>query len=267
MSSCKIFKDNPDFTRISLVNEFTDKIAGKNKGDENRHQIDSDGCSLVSAVTDNETTVEAKSPTGNKQPPVDIKAIREEFYQLGKQEAEQTILNELHQAVDAFTCACTEINNLHKNLLEQSRGDTINLVMALCKKIVVRELRTDREAIARTLQKAIEISIDSSEYDIWLNPDDFSTVEKMTETFSKQIRDLKQIRLKTDPSISRGGCRLESTICRVDATIETQMESIREFLGEQLWSQESEDRDQKTKDINKKTENGESETQNVEPKT
>jgi flagellar assembly protein FliH len=197
----------------------------------------------ASAVAaDNKTIGEKKTSlqaVSEQQTTVDIEAIKDEFYALGKKEAEQEASRGLQQAASTFTCACTEINALHKNLLEQSRGDTINLVMALTKKILARELQTDREAIVRTLQEAIEISLDSSEYDIWLNPKDLDTALKMTEGLSEKTNGLKQIRLKTDPDISRGGCRLESTICRVDATIEAQMESSREFLEEHYRETES----------------------------
>lgn len=233
MSSYKVFKDSSRFTRTSLVSE----VAG----------IEKSSCPQATAVVEsNKETVEGVSPStvSRQQAELNIEAIKSESYALGKQEAEQAIASDLHQAVDAFTCACTEINSLHKNLLEQSRGDTINLVMALSRKIVGRELQTDREAIVRTLQEAIEISLNSSEYEIWLNPDDFETVEKMTKSIREKFSSLKQIRLKTDPAVSRGGCRLESSICTVDATIEAQMEIVGAFLKEHL----QDNRNQKTED-------------------
>lgn len=253
MNSYKIFKDGSGFTRISLVSELADDIIVGKKHDDNGQISDRDE-SFESRET-------SSAPDEHEQQKIEnIEIIKAEAHARGKQEAEQTILHELRQAIDAFTCASKEINSLHKNLLEQSSGDTINLVMALSQKIVNRELRTDREAIVRTLQQAIEISLDNSEYDIWLNPDDLDTVEKMRESSGERTSGLEQIRLKTDPEITRGGCRLESTICTVDATIESQMESIRDFLEEQI--QDSGNRGQEAGDRGQEIENKEHETPN-----
>ncbi len=257
MSSYKIFKDNAEFTRTSLVNEsveqtITEKIKNNNNPLTSRGKS---ALSVDSSGTANDTTVVAQETFATEHEshkPVDIEAAKIQAHALGRQEAEQEIRRELQLTVDAFTCACTEINDLHTNLLEQSRGDTINLIMALSKKIINRELNTDREAIVRTLQQAIEISLDSSEYEISLNPDDLAIVENMQEDFNQRTGRLKQIYLKTDSSISRGGCRLESNICTVDATIEAQMESAREFLEEHgTVLQETGDRGQGTEQITK----------------
>jgi flagellar assembly protein FliH len=44
---------------------------------------------------------------------------------------------------------------------------------------------------------------------------------------------LERLVFKTDASLTRGGCLLESLTCSVDATIETQVESMKDFLREQ----------------------------------
>ena len=57
--------------------------------------------------------------------------------------------------------------------------------------------------------------------------------EQQAPEIISAIRGLERLVFKTDSSISRGGCLLESAVCSADATIETQIESLREFLEEQ----------------------------------
>ena len=109
----------------------------------------------------------------------------------------------------------------------------INLIIAVTRKIIGQELATPRNLIATTLQTALENAIDSEEYYVTLHPDDLAFAEQQAPEIISSIRGLERLVFKTNSSISRGGCLLESAVCSADATIETQIESLREFLEEQ----------------------------------
>ena len=66
-----------------------------------------------------------------------------------------------------------------------------------------------------------------------LHPDDLAFAEAQAPELIASIRGMERMIFKTDPGISRGGCLLESLTCSVDATIETQMEVLKELLQEQ----------------------------------
>jgi len=237
MSSSKIFKDDPSFTPVSLVSAKIEPDSSEKKNQKTmpkpteQHQASESAGSPPPAA--------ATTPPSPQPPLPDIDAIRAEAYEQGKQDAlqgnketEQTQQSELRQTIEAFTRACADVDNLHEELLERSRGDMINLVIALSRKIIGREVATGRDVIANTLKKAIELAMKNNEYDIWLNPDDLASVEKMVPDLIASVQQLNHIILKTDPEILRGGCRLDSDICTVDATIEAQLETAREFLEE-----------------------------------
>lgn len=240
MSSSKIYKDDPSFTPISLVSEeihTPSPIPTELKQTPQKSDIkplSTDTALHTSPVDD------GPSPSSASQPPgPDIDAIRAEAYEQGKREAkqgnlesEQALRKGLQQTLEAFTHACAEIDSLHQDLLEQSRGDMINLVIALSKKIIGRELTTGRDVIVNTLRNAIALAMKHNEYDIWLNPEDLSIVEELVPELISSVQQLKHITLKTDPEITRGGCRLDSDICTVDATIEAQLETARDYLEE-----------------------------------
>ena len=66
-----------------------------------------------------------------------------------------------------------------------------------------------------------------------VHPDDLAVAEAKAPELIAAVRGLERIVFKTDPTLTRGGCLLESATCSVDATVETQLDSLREFLGEQ----------------------------------
>ncbi len=238
MSSSKFFRDDSSFTPVSLVSEKIQLDAAEK---ENQPPTQKTAQQPQDADTGKQSPPTAvTTPPPSPQPPLpDIDAIRAEAYEQGKQDAlqgnketEQTQQSELRQTIEAFTHACADVDNLHEEILEQSRGDMINLVIALSRKIIGREVATGRDVIANTLRKALELAMKNNAYDIWLNPDDLTTVEKMVPDLISSVQQLNHISLKTDQEILRGGCRLDSDTCTVDATIEAQLETMREFLEE-----------------------------------
>ena len=237
MSSSKVFREDPSFTPVSLVSA---RIQPDTAESDKQPPTPDPTEQPQAADPDRQSPPAAATTQPSPQPPLpDIDAIRAEAYEQGKQDAlqgnrenEQTQQSDLRQTVEAFTRACADVDNLHEELLEQSRGDMINLVIALSRKIIGREVATGRDVIANTLKKAIELAMKNNEYDIWLNPDDLATVEKMVPDLIASVQQLNHIILKTDQEILRGGCRLDSDICTVDATIEAQLETAREFLEE-----------------------------------
>ena len=237
MSSSKIFKDDPSFTPVSLVSEKIQPDSAVTQDQQPVSRVDE---------TEQPEQEDIQSPPTQEtlppapQPPLpDLDAIRAEAYAQGKLDArqgarenEQVQQSDLRQTIEAFSRACTEVDNLHGELLEQSRGEMINLVIALSKKIIGHEISIGRDVIAGTLKNAIELAMKYDEYDIWIHPDDLAVVEEMVPELISSVQQLKHITLKTDQNILQGGCRLDSDICTVDATIEAQLETAREFLEE-----------------------------------
>jgi flagellar assembly protein FliH len=172
----------------------------------------------------------AQPPMPEPAPQVDLSAIKKEAYNQGMKDQAAQLQAKFQQATKAFADACQKIDSQRKQQLLQSRGEIINLIITLSKKILGQELSLPRNSIATTLQTALEQAIESEEYYVTLNPDDLAFAEEKVPDLIASIRGLERIVFKTDKSMTRGGCLLESAFCSVDATIETQMETMREYL-------------------------------------
>jgi len=59
-------------------------------------------------------------------------------------------------------------------------------------------------------------------------------VTQQKPLFLASISGLKNLSIETDSEISPGGCRVDSDLGDVDATIETQLETIRQSLSEAI---------------------------------
>lgn len=216
MSSSKIFKKDEQFTPVPLV----------------QHQIAAKESEVKSSATlpPDPRPPKAKPPEPRPAPQIDLQAVKKEAYNQGMKDKAAELQAEFQHAVKAFADACQKIDNQRKQQLLQRRGEIINLVITLSKKILGQELSLPRNSIATILQAALEQAIESEEYYVTLHPDDLAFAEEKVPDLIASIRGLERIVFKIDKNMTRGGCLLESTFCSVDATIETQMESMKEFL-------------------------------------
>jgi len=142
--------------------------------------------------------------------------------QAGRDEAEQRI----GSAVTAFSQALEDISRLREAILKNSTDDMLRLVMAIVEQVIPTEITTNPDIIHQTLKKALQAAVRSDEYHIRIHPDDFSVVMEKKPLLLASISGLKNITVESDPSISRGGCLVESQLGQVDATIETQLTEI-----------------------------------------
>ncbi len=242
MSSSKVFREDPSFTPISLVRE---EIAFGSDEQIIRDANQDEPASLPEDTTPHEPVAQPEQTTPQQEassvPNINVETIRKEAHAQGRQEAlaeieqeRQHLLTNLQKGATALQDACLEVDRLRSQLFEQGREDIINLVISLARKIISREIKTDRRAIARSVQAAFDLAMKHDEYDIWLHPDDLAVVEEMIPELISSVQQLKHITLKTDPEITPGGCRLDSDICTVDASIEAQLDTAAEFLAENL---------------------------------
>ncbi len=123
-----------------------------------------------------------------------------------------------------------EINHLKKEILKQYEKETFNLILAIAKKIIHNQIRLDEEAIKETVLKALYLASEKSKITLRVNPEDFDYVERLRPEFFTRFKELKSIIVTSDPSITRGGCFLETPYGDVDARVETQLEKIYQSL-------------------------------------
>jgi flagellar assembly protein FliH len=123
-----------------------------------------------------------------------------------------------------------EINHLKNEILKQYEKETFNLIFAIAKKIIHHQIRLDEEAIKETVLEALYLASEKSKITLRVNPEDFDYVERLRPEFFTKFKELKSMIVTSDPSITRGGCFLETPYGDVDARVETQLEKIYQSL-------------------------------------
>jgi len=133
----------------------------------------------------------------------------------------EAMLRRLAQTLD-------ELKALRGTLVRQTEEQMVQLALAIAKKILRREAAVDQDLIVAMARVALERVGESGIATIRLNPEDYaSTVQRHTDHWAGA-----RVKVVADPSVSRGGCLVESEFGFVDASVDAQFEQVAQAMAE-----------------------------------
>jgi len=158
----------------------------------------------------------------------------EEAFARGRQEGLALAEARLESTTQALTEALEDVSRLRESLALSGTSDMLRLVMAIAEQVVRRQIAVDPGVILAVIKDALQASVRAESFRISINPADLDAVTRQKPLFLASISGLKNLSIETDPAISPGGCRVDSELGDVDATIESQLDTISQALAEAI---------------------------------
>lgn len=178
----------------------------------------------VEVIAEEPTSVPILPP----EPDFDLESIRDEAFasgvDMGRKEAEEDFEN----GINTLLSICNELDKLRETILKNSIPEMKELVLDISEKIIRHSVTEQEETITATIRSAIKLAVKSDEIQVQINPDDLKCIELKKREIIDSISGLENIVLQSDATIERGGCKLESSSCTVDATLSNQIKVIRD---------------------------------------
>ncbi len=146
-----------------------------------------------------------------------------EGYNAGLEQAKQEI-QEVKAAITTFLKAKQEV-------FEYIAPDILEISVDIARKIVKKEIEQNPELILETILDVLKsVSTEESRVNIKTHPSQVALVKESLPEMITEIGIDAKITVSPDNSIDIGGCMVYTTNGVVDATIQTQLEIIKEAL-------------------------------------
>jgi flagellar assembly protein FliH len=257
MSLSRYFKDKGEFKPKSLVSGVRDEDDDWQPStvindDQKKPPIETalpesshsespslDKETIESAIVENsskpaQAVVDTSQPEAIEyQPPSprpDIESMQAEAYDAGVAQGLKQAETDLGSTLATLTLVCEQLSSIRETILKNSKNEMVELVLSLSEKIIRHSVTEQNQTIIDTVESAIHQAVKSSEFYIYLHPDDMLIIQDRTQQFISGLNGLENIVVKADPTIERGGCKIESDNCTVDATISSQFKVFEENL-------------------------------------
>jgi len=169
----------------------------------------------------------SKRPTAD-----DVEAIYKQAYKEGLEKGlaagKKQGIDEIKASVDSINKVADFISEPLAELDDKVVDELSQLAIIIAKQLLRRELSADPGQVIAVVRAALDaLPLNSQNIRIHLNPQDISLIEEIYH--KDEMAGFKYIE---NPSITRGGCKLETDVSVIDATIESQVAAISaEMLG------------------------------------
>lgn len=152
-------------------------------------------------------------------------AAREEGLAQGREEGKQELL----VAAAALAEGVEGLIRLERRLVSDLAPNIVRLALEIAEKLVGKAVTEDPEIVASVLERAKKDIPESRCSRIWLHPEDYRLLQEVRPDLLENMNGEKLQVISSD-EIGRGGCRVETDMGTVDATLRTQLEEVRDQL-------------------------------------
>ena len=122
------------------------------------------------------------------------------------------------------------LQDLPEKVFKDYRDWFLQTCLTIARRIVRRELAAQPEALTQLIDSLLADAEAGQALTLYLHPSDLEMIKKHTDFLASTERSDRKLILKPDPGLDRGGCRLESEIQLLDASVEAQFALFEEAL-------------------------------------
>jgi flagellar assembly protein FliH len=158
--------------------------------------------------------------------------IEKEAYGKGFAQGEKDGYEYGHKAAQVIR---TQLERIAENMealpakvLQDYREWLIRSSIRIAERIINREVQTSPEIVADAVKALLDEAEEHSTLTAYLNPNDLELIEKRADL--TLCSNKKHFALKADRSLERGGCRVESAVQLLDASLASMCENLEKYL-------------------------------------
>jgi flagellar assembly protein FliH len=147
-----------------------------------------------------------------------------------QQAVRQTVTEQLTALVPTIQASVDEFRQMRESWLKKWEENGLRLAVAIAERVIRRELSETPDITAGLIREAIELASGSGQIELRLHPVDKELLGAQAERIADEFRSLAKTEVVADPTIERGGCRVETQFGSIDQQITTQLNRIESEL-------------------------------------
>ena len=148
----------------------------------------------------------------------------------GREDAARRVGGDLAGAASALVEAASNLRAEMERTSREAREIVPRLAIGIARKILKTDHLPLEAAVARNVEKAVDLIFRRGSIAVQVHPEDASAVEAALAAEPLWAEGLDAVEVRPSNDVTRGGCRLISGAGTVDMTIETQMKLIEAAL-------------------------------------
>lgn len=147
---------------------------------------------------------------------------RQEGFELGRAEGRAV----LDEAATSLVDAARDMERFKFDLVEESRGQVIELVCEISQRIIGPLTEMQRDCVVNVVTHALSMLTERETVSIRINPEDLQLVLDVKGDVLAAVDGVRNLTFIDDAGVARGGCLVETESTAIDARIKTQLDEL-----------------------------------------
>lgn len=170
-----------------------------------------------------------------EQPPHDCSALQDEAFErgrlAGREEGRAECRAQVQEEWSRALKVAHQVGQVRIGGMEERERDIMEVALAIARKVLLRELRTDPELVIRQVRQVLRLLSGKELVTIRVHPDDASCLQSVREQLNVEGGTLLNLCIEVHEEIERGGCLIEQAGLLFDAQMTRQLQTIAEEFG------------------------------------
>ncbi len=142
----------------------------------------------------------------------------------------EQVRQQLTTLLPALQEAANQLRQAREDCLAYWQKAVIRVAVAMAERILRSQLDRQPEIPFRYVREALELAATSPQIEIRLHPEDRKALESQLSAVLAAVQAAGKASVVADPSISRGGCRVQTRFGSIDHQWHVQLERLAEEL-------------------------------------
>ena len=144
----------------------------------------------------------------------------------GLEDTRETVL----EIVNSLEDALSKTDQTLETMVDIYEERIILLIQQIAQKAVMARIEMDEEVVKPMVIDALKHLIAPEEVVLNVSTEDYEYIEMVKDEFFDQIKSLKSVSVRSDPSIKRGACKIQTNTASVSTDVESRLQTIFEAM-------------------------------------
>jgi flagellar assembly protein FliH len=158
----------------------------------------------------------------------------EKGYQQGEVAGQEIGRKQFESVIKSLESGHKELEKEKVKILRAMEPDVVALAMAIARKVVHGEIEVNPDVVIQNIRACIDQLANRDKVTVRVNPSDYSHVAAYKDNLAEDAAGVRSLAFEADPSIPRGGAKVETEFGEMDARIDQQLEQLEKTLKQTL---------------------------------
>ena len=148
----------------------------------------------------------------------------------GKEKGTAQAQEDAVEILNALEKSLTTADQTLDLLVGKYEVSIISFIEQIVKKIIMAQMEIDDEIVKPMIIDALKTLVQAEEVVLSVSQDDYEYIEMIKDEFFEAVDSLTSVSVKSDPSIKRGGCKIDTITASISSDVESRLEAIFEAI-------------------------------------